>query len=175
MEQIPSLGAIVYLILTFVLPGFCYVLVSAWCFHGKIPGGSIQELSSGGWTLVAVIGGLLLSSVCFALESICPRRLVDWAFPTMDLDRMTEVETKGKGTFYLQVLSGSAIMHFNIASGIFLIWIGYLGVDLYQGTLNVEFLLTSGLIAILVLANLRASCLLRRRFQVASAAAVRVP
>ena len=73
------------LILTFVLPGFCYLLVLALCFPRMFrtlcaglsiaqdkadPKGKDKTSSSLGWWLVSLgsLVGLLLSSVTFAIE-----------------------------------------------------------------------------------------------------------
>ena len=77
-----------------------------------------------------IVVGLLLSSVTFAIE-IALRRL--WPFclvferfyPNMGVERIGEIEAAGKGSFYLHMLSGSALMHFNVGMGILLILIAY--------------------------------------------------
>jgi hypothetical protein len=72
MEILGILGQ--YLLMAFVLPGFCYVLVFALCFpdfvddiRGKSRGSKVG--SEGLWMSFFVIaGGMLLSSVAFAIE-----------------------------------------------------------------------------------------------------------
>jgi hypothetical protein len=150
-SSIGSLG--VYLLLAFVLPGFCYLFVFALCFPDLVKEGvqwlatlSLSQANSVDARAeassektppllsfavgVGVVGGLLLSSVTFVIE-IALRRL--WPFcgvferlyPNMHVERIGQIEAAGKGSFYLHVLSGSALMHFNVGMGILLILIAY--------------------------------------------------
>lgn len=172
-----SLGVLVYLILAFVIPGFCYLLASALCFPCSFtnvlrpPGALSPDI----WiSFLGVIGGLLLSSVCFAIETLLDRQrqMKKW-FPEMDLKQMAKIEAAGKGTFFLQLLSGSAIMHFNIGLGFVLIWITYVASLLYQLYFpepacdmgkHQHPLLVSGVVLVIAIANLRVSYWLRNRF-----------
>jgi hypothetical protein len=123
-----GIGALgIYLTLAFVLPGFCYVGVFALCFRNAANTGvywcSRKNIST---TLsivgIGVVGGLLLSLICFCIELLLHGwKFFDHHFPVLDIPRMAIVEAAGKGTSILQILSGSAFMHFNIAAGILIL------------------------------------------------------
>lgn len=134
--EVSSIGTLgLYLILAFVMPGFCYMLVFTLFFPDVVENGTdwlkarevSPKLSIPGF---AIVGGLLFSSVCFAIE-ILVRCLspayMDKYFRLPGVDRIACVEAAGKGTLYLQLLTGSALMHFNIGLGVFLISATYLG------------------------------------------------
>ncbi|HTA23342.1 MAG TPA: hypothetical protein VK763_07390 [Terriglobales bacterium] len=122
----------IYLILAFVLPGFCYTLVFALCF----PGG-IEWLTD--WLkeqdidvslpTIGIVGGLLLSSVCFWLEILVVRDRFERCFPNLCVHRLAWIEAAGKSSIYAQLLAGDAFMHFNIAVGVLLIFLVYLVVS----------------------------------------------
>jgi hypothetical protein len=128
----------IYLLLAFVLPGFCYVLVFALCFPREFERCAVwaqQKQLSPLSSLIALgtIGGLLLTSACFALEILLRgtssrlleplfgHDVVGWIFPSMPLAQIAIIEAAGKASFYAQMLSGQAIMHFSIGVGVVLI------------------------------------------------------
>jgi len=125
MELLAALGQ--YLLEAFVLPGLCYLLVFAMLYgdvldgiRAKLPGESERESSLGLWiSAVAVGAGLLLSSVTFAIELLF--RHWCWfnaLFP--------EIDVVALNLYQMGVLSaGAAVMHFNIAVGIFIILAAY--------------------------------------------------
>ena len=125
MEILAAVGQ--YLLLAFVLPGLCYLLVFA-VLYGDVfhkireewPADAAKESSQGLWmSAVAVGAGLLLSSVTFAIEILF--RGQSWFerwFPEIDF---TTVALHEKGV----LAAGASIMHFNIALGIFLILLPY--------------------------------------------------
>lgn len=136
MEGLGILGQ--YLILTFVLPGFCYLLVFALCFPhtfraicAGLPTGqensdlSGKQNSSLGWWLVLLgfLGGLLVSSVTFAIEVVL--RTLDlfhfndiW-FRQIAFDKMSEAGPP------LNLFAPMAFMHFNIGVGVFVILLAF--------------------------------------------------
>lgn len=127
MELLAALGQ--YLLLTFVLPGFCYLFAFGICFRSewpevakKLPAmGGEKDISKGAWfAFFGVIGGLLLSSVTFALEILLrwvfPMFTKDW-FPPVDFGRIPEVSEHSLANLF----TAMAFMHFNIAVGIVLI------------------------------------------------------
>src|SRR6267143_772205 len=146
---IAALG--IYLLLAFVLPGFCYAFVFGLCFPQVITTvlktlneqreaprteassstkqeGMARALSS--LTIPAITGGLLLSSVCFFVENVSRNVapcFMDRVFPEFGIAQISKIEAAGKGALHLQVLSGEAIMHFNIGVGILLLAFAYLG------------------------------------------------
>jgi hypothetical protein len=136
MEILTVLGQ--YLLLAFVLPGFCYLTVFALCFPGLLanvfPGivgqmrpasadaqivqsseGSKKAASQGLWvTLLAIVSGLLLSSVAFSIE-ILLRRFSFWfcsSFPSIPFNELKD--GKASASFF----TPEAFMHFNISVGI---------------------------------------------------------
>jgi hypothetical protein len=127
MELLAVLGQ--YLLLTFVLPGFCYLLAFDLCFPGafrrmiaEVPLGGAPDISSG-WrlALAGMIGGLLLSSVAFALElalRYVPFFDKTW-FPGIDFGKLPDVAEPSLASLF----AAMAFMHFNIAVGILIILI----------------------------------------------------
>jgi len=122
-SSIGSLG--LFLLLGFVMPGFCYLLLFALCFHEELT--DIIEWCTAKkvtpayvLTSLAVVGGLLLTSISFAIEILTGKALNSIGyppFPDLEMHRIAMVEAAGKGSFYLNMITGSAIMHFNIGVG----------------------------------------------------------
>ena len=122
-----------FLLLAFVFPGFVYlgffilyfpnvysVAINAFRFENNI---TLFILGLG------VIGGLLLTSICFTIEQLFRK----WEFfnkrifPNMDISQLGVIEARGKSSLYLRQVTGQAIMHFNIATGLlFIIFPSYL-------------------------------------------------
>jgi hypothetical protein len=129
-------GFSVYLILVFVLPGFAYLLAFAITFPEEFaalpkwlprPAEGDKDLSFGFWLAVlAIVGGLLLSSVCFAIE--------------IGLRKFDS---------FLPIFLASPIMHFNVGVGLSIILIIYV----WYGRRNVRIRWAMAL-AIVVVANL---------------------
>jgi hypothetical protein len=141
MELLSVLGQ--YLLLSFVLPGFCYLAVFYLCFPGALaevfpgvigqmhnvspapaapPDGKKEAASQGLWiTLLAVVGGLLLSSVAFWIE-ILLRCLpfFERAFPHIPFERLTDSKTLAN------FFTPEAFMHFNIGVGIMIILVVFM-------------------------------------------------
>src|ERR1700730_4365433 len=170
-----------YLLLSFVLPGFCYLAAFYLCFPGALgrvfpgvlgqigPGvplkkdgspstqgktdnneeddnseddeeddneeggkkkGAKKEASQGFWvTLLAVIFGLLLSSVTFFLE-IMLRKSRDFDCKWFTRIPFDKLAAPAPDNPLANFLAAETIMHFNIAVGfliIFAIWIGIRG------------------------------------------------
>jgi acid phosphatase len=147
LSGIGALGS--FLFLGFVVPGFCYLFVFAVCFPDKL--GTLKSLSlsqeekdKGGSFLsvpliliLAIVVGLLLSSVCFATEAVLRwislalscllsvPNIFDIFFPPAPIAKIAIIEAAGKGSFYAHMISGSAIMHFNVGLGILLMLLAY--------------------------------------------------
>jgi hypothetical protein len=116
MELLSVLGQ--YLLLSFVLPGFCYVAVLLL----SLPQESHDSLKAN-WLAAGVIGGLLLSSVAFAIE-ISVRYFstaidCDW-FPRIPFDKIHDMGS------VVNFFAGETFMHLNIGLGLFVIWIIFL-------------------------------------------------
>jgi hypothetical protein len=136
MELLAALGQ--YLLLTFVLPGFCYLFTFGICFRSEWPAvaaklppmGGEKDISKGAWfTFFGVIGGLLLSSVTFATEILLRSKFRDFTeewFPAVDFSRIPDTSEHSLANLF----TAMAFMHFNIAVGIGLILIARL---LYSG------------------------------------------
>jgi len=172
MELISVIGQ--YLLMAFVLPGFCYVVVFILCFHGVLGAtfpGTLGELrvgtkqreplqskdaSQGFWiSVVAVIGGLLLSSVAFFFELLLRKfALLDcFVFPSIAFEKISEPLPN--------FIAAQTIMHFNIFAGILVILVFFLVRERpnwyrrppYVKTYLCDPRLLAGGLAILVVAN----------------------
>jgi hypothetical protein len=161
----------VYLILVFVLPGFVYLFVFAISFPRQfraLPEWLPQhaqgdkDLSLGLWlAITAIVGGLLLSSVCFAVEIwLRNLRCFETFFPALPFAKVSAIEigARAKDTF-LPIFLASPIMHFNIAMGLSIILIVYIWVEFHA--LRLTWIAT---VALVIVAN----------FFIAHALAVRV-
>lgn len=136
-----------FLLLAFVLPGFVYLVFLVFLFPNLLG----QMASSSGFTndvalfavILGFIGGLLLTSVCFFLEMLLSKiklfRLLEiilrkiklvnktWRlFPAIKISRLGKFEASGKSSVYLHQVTGQAIMHFNVATGLLLMLAIYL-------------------------------------------------
>jgi hypothetical protein len=135
MQVFATLG--LYLILAFVLPGFCYLLVFALCFPDayqtvrKFLPPEEKDTAQGTWmAAAAVIGGLLLSSGTFALEIVLrciSHTFAEW-YPKINFGGVPHGSES-----YASVLVPSAIMHLNIGSGTLILLIIYLFYTSYRG------------------------------------------
>lgn len=139
-----------FLLLAFILPGFVYLGLLLFLFPNLFN----QMVAATGFTnnkalfgvLLGIIGGLLLTSVCFFLERFLSRikgfrlvemvlrkvRIVDkkWnLFPDMGIGRLGKFEATGKSSVYLHQVTGQAIMHFNIAMGLLIMLVLYLALQ----------------------------------------------
>lgn len=136
-----------FLLLAFVLPGFVYLAFLLFLFPNlfnqmvTVSGFTNNEVLFG--VLLGIIGGLLLTSVCFFLELFFYWTKVFWLietllrkcriigrtwhlFPNMGITRLGKFEAMGKSSVYLHQVTGQAIMHFNIAMGLFVMLVLYL-------------------------------------------------
>jgi hypothetical protein len=154
-----SLGALgTYLLQGFVLPGFCYLTIATVCFpdvaehiNRWFKGNEIG--AAVGISGLGIVGGLLLTSICFAIEAaLRGNHSFKRFYPDIKMERIGQVEAAGKGTFYLNMISGSAIMHFNIAVGTFLILLVYLVRPILVGEARIRWPIVA-VIAITVAAN----------------------
>jgi hypothetical protein len=169
MELLAVLGQ--YLLLTFVLPGFCYLLAFGLCFvddltelTAKLPtsGGTRKDISKGAWfAFLGIIGGLLLSSVTFAIE-IFLRQFdffgKDW-FPAIDFGEIPDIADHSLANLF----TAMAFMHFNIAVGTLIIVIGrllYAGCRAFCGKTRVWIACS---LVIVVIANIMVTSHLFRR------------
>ena len=111
MELLSVLGQ--YLLLSFVLPGFCYVaVVGAWLTDAEF-----ERLKSY-WLGASVVAGLLVSSIAFAIE-IMARHFstqIDcvW-FPRIPFDKLHDMGS------VVNFFAGETFMHLNIALGMLVI------------------------------------------------------
>lgn len=113
-----------FLLLAFVLPGYVYLgffmLYFPEIYSSAIKSFGFQDNSGLFALLLGVVGGLLLTSICFAIERLLrkikyfDKRL----FPDMGTDRLSVIESKGRGSLHIRQVTGQAIMHFNIALGL---------------------------------------------------------
>ncbi|HTR88459.1 MAG TPA: hypothetical protein VMI56_28520 [Reyranella sp.] len=135
MEVFAALG--LYLILAFLLPGFCYLLFLRLCFPGafrevykSLPPIDDEDNAGGYWLVsAAVVGGLLLSSLAFALELVLRDSwdsFEKW-YPEINFGKKLEGVDS-----YVNILVPSAIMHLNIGSGLFLMLLVFLGWEAWR-------------------------------------------
>lgn len=77
--------------------------------------------------VLIILGGLLLTSICFAIEIYLRRHTKKFEkyFPYMGVGKLAKIEAEGKGSLYLYQVTGQAIMHFNIFMGIGIILLLY--------------------------------------------------
>jgi hypothetical protein len=133
-----------YLLLAFVLPGFCYLAVFSLCFpgvlarvfpglvgrahptgevHSSQPAEAKKEVASQGlWiTLLAVVSGLLLSSLAFWIEILLRyiRYFDCWMFPRIPFVKLPQSEALAN------FFTPEAFMHFNIGLGLLIILAGF--------------------------------------------------
>jgi hypothetical protein len=113
-----------FLLLAFVLPGYVYLGFFIFYFP-EIYSSSRESFGfqgdSGLFTFfLGVLGGLLLTSICFAIELLLRKiKYFDKSlFPNMRIGRLSVIEAKGKGSLHIRQVTGQAIMHFNIALGL---------------------------------------------------------
>jgi len=100
--------------------------------------------------LLGIIGGLLLTSVCFFLELFLSWIKLFWLmervlrkvrivgrkwllFPNMGIPRLGKFEAAGRSSVYLHQITGQAIMHFNIAMGLLIMLVLYLVLQDFLG------------------------------------------
>jgi hypothetical protein len=113
-----------FLLLAFVLPGFVYlgffILYFPETYSSAIKSFGFQDNSGLFALLSGVVGGLLLTSICFAIELLL--RKIQYfdkrLFPNMGIDRLSIIEAKGRSSLHIRQVTGQAIMHFNIALGL---------------------------------------------------------
>lgn len=136
-----------FLLLAFVLPGFVYLVFFVFLFTSLFA--ELLEASKFGNNLLlfvitlGIIGGLLLTSVCFLLELVSrwlrigsriepllrKIKLIPGSyqlFPDMGISRLGKYEAKGRNSLYLRQVTGQAIMHLNIAMGVLIMLTAYL-------------------------------------------------
>ena len=122
LSGIATLG--IFLILSFVMPGFCFVLLFGLSFPDGLGGLNVRESSGFLITALGIVGGLLFTSVCFAIELVLrwliPNRF-GRLFPDIASHRIDQIEGAGRGSLYAHMISGSAFMHFNIGIGTLII------------------------------------------------------
>lgn len=115
-----------FLLLAFVLPGFVYLGFFIWYFPNVFQNTVVTFGFKDDMTLfvfaAGIIGGLLLTSICFAIELLLRKWKFfnDKMFPSMNISRLAVIEARGRSTLYLRQVTGQAIMHFNIAMGLFI-------------------------------------------------------
>ncbi|MEM2111312.1 MAG: hypothetical protein QXX08_05470 [Candidatus Bathyarchaeia archaeon] len=115
-----------FLFLAFILPGMIYV--------GFITLYYSDVLRQFGWDLNSWVGflglsvffGLLITSVCFALENLIYYLLEKClALKKPKIIMLGIFEVRDKRTFYLNQLVGQYICHFNIGLGVLLLTLAY--------------------------------------------------
>lgn len=109
MEILSILGQ--YLLLSFVLPGFCYFGVLYVCFP------TARESLKTYWVAVSFIGGLLISSLAFGAELLL-RNIVSidcYWFPRIPFDKIHDLTSAG--SFF----AAETFMHLNIGLGLLVI------------------------------------------------------
>jgi len=145
----------IFLLLAFIVPGFCYMFVLGLCFPGwvrdKIRSFSGRQrhsatpaehdahaeagaTSSGeGFPAMLMIGlsivsGLLITSVTFALEVLLRGWICfqNW-YPRIPLKEIAVAEASGKPISHLQLISAQPFMHLNVGVGVLLILLIYIG------------------------------------------------
>ena len=135
MQLFAALG--LYLILAFVLPGFCYLLAFGLCFPRQfqsvqawLPRDDKDGVQTFSLFSFALVLGLLVSSGTFAFEvllrTVFPIFFHKW-YPEIDFT------TTHESNSYATVLVPSAIMHFNIGFGILIILVVYLVYVTHRG------------------------------------------
>jgi hypothetical protein len=84
------------------------------------------------WTAVTVTIGLILSSICFAIELLARKSgKFNQCFPNIEVSKLAAIEVKAKSTAYLNQLLGQAFMHFNIWLGLLLILLFWVFFEIY--------------------------------------------
>ena len=141
MQLLAVLGQ--YLLLAFVLPGFCYLFVFALCFpellHGIRTGLPIehkandgkagngksngQDSSLGfGMLFLIMTGGLLLSSTAFAIEIILRNTIECFNCKLFRDIPFESIKHNDLANFF----AGETFMHFNIGVGLLIVVVIYL-------------------------------------------------
>jgi hypothetical protein len=146
-----------FLLLAFVLPGYVYLgfflLYFPDTYSSAIECLGFQDNSVLFALLFGVVGGLLLTSICFAIELLLRKiKYFDKIiFPDMEVERLSIIEAKGRGSLHIRQVTGQAIMHFNIALGL-LVPIVPLYI-IFQRANTQEFYVKLAVGVILILAN----------------------
>jgi hypothetical protein len=123
MKLLEVLGQ--YLLLSFVLPGFCYVAAAALLLPEKF-----RTHLKTYWWAAAIVGGLLISSVAFAIEItiryLCVKIDCDW-FPRIPFEQIHDMGS------VVNFFAGETFMHLNIGLGFFIILVIFLITTAYHG------------------------------------------
>ena len=114
-----------FLTLAFIIPGLVYV----GALYVYFP--TTRSLFSGfnsavGLVIIAIAVGLIITSICFAIEWLIIRRIVSalgGQLPNIAL--LGELEARNVPTLYLNQVYGQYIMHFNIGLGVIIISTSY--------------------------------------------------
>ena len=123
-----------FLFLAFILPGSVYLGFFIFYFP-SIFKDSVNwtglEVSVLFLIGLSIIGGLLLTSICFAIEIILrdfrfTKEVFNKCFPDMGVRKLAKIEAEGNGSLYLYQVTGQAVMHFNIGTGISIILLIYI-------------------------------------------------
>jgi hypothetical protein len=158
MDTSALAGFGIYLVLVFIVPGFCFLLVLGLCFptfvkdkikffSGTEEGKDQKEYSATVILGMAIVAGLLISSVPFAIEMVLHYRAnqdhclnflsgYNYYLPGIPQDQIAAFEAAGRNISFLQLISGSAIMHFNVGLGIMLILLVYVIVTIFANLRN---------------------------------------
>jgi hypothetical protein len=116
MELLSILGQ--YLLLSFVLPGFCYVAALLFWVPQKF-----YDPLKANWLMTGVIGGLLLSSVAFGLEItlrfLCVTIDCEW-FPRIPFETIRNMGS------VVNFFAGETFMHLDIGLGLLVILVVFL-------------------------------------------------
>jgi hypothetical protein len=170
-NSVGNFGLGLFLTLAFVMPaviylGFIYIFfpnqliaviksASAWA-----PASDILAVLAGFGALSFI--GIVLTSITFTFEFAFVRKLpkVKGFFPPIGYTSIAKLQVKGKQVGFILQISGQAVMHFNIWSGVLLITILYV-VSSFTGTgrLNLLKLLFASSV---IVVNLYTSCIFFR-------------
>jgi len=146
-----------FLLLAFVLPGYVYlgffILYFPETYSSSIESFGFQDNSGLFALLLGVVGGLLLTSICFWIELLLRKNKYfdKRLFPNMGIDRLSVIEAKRRGSLHIRQVTGQAIMHFNIALGL-LVPIVPLYI-IFQKANTLEFYAKLSVGVILIIAN----------------------
>jgi hypothetical protein len=127
MSEVEGLAKFgLFLFLAFILPGMIYVGFIT-LYYPNVLGQFGWDLNSwAGFLGLSVFFGLLITSICFALENLIFYLLEKrMTLKKPKIIMLGVFEVRGRRTFYLNQLIGQYICHFNIGLGVLLLTLAY--------------------------------------------------
>ena len=128
-----------FLLLAVFLPGLVYVISALFYFPNMVV--EIDQWVNKNlavestwlvWGAFTIGSGLLLSSICFAIEiPLHKSENFNKLFPILKVSCLAKFEAEGKSTSCLNQLLGQAFMHFNIWMGLLIIWLVWFLIEIF--------------------------------------------